>query len=155
MKSVPLLLMTALLAGCASTAGSRDDLARYGTAPSDEDLYQLMSQYRDTLPATRYVSYRDKGYADSVRKISYTDQQGQPQYGWQYEFEVATYDTVDQAPADWTPRRVIFFNGRPLRLVDQAGNPIRLESGTPPPATTTTTTTIPTPTPSSTSNPRR
>ncbi|MBV7486061.1 hypothetical protein [Bordetella sp. BOR01] len=152
MKSVPFLLMTALLAGCASTAGSRDDLARYGTAPSEDDLYQMMSQYRDTLPPTRYVSYRDKGYADSVKKVSYTDEQGQFQHGWEYDFEVASYDTMDKASADWSPRRVIFFNGRPLRIVDQAGSPIRLESQAPP---STTTTITPTPTPSSTSNPRR
>jgi len=143
MKSVPLLLTAALLAGCASTAGSRDDLARYGTAPSEEDLYQMMSRYRDTLPPTRYVSYRDKGYQDSVKKVSYTDEQGRPQYAWEYGFEVAAYDTADQAPIDWTPRRVIFFNGRAIRIMDQAGNPLHLESRPQPPASV-----VPTPTPS-------
>ncbi|MBO9353761.1 hypothetical protein GG851_07120 [Bordetella petrii] len=145
MKSVPILLTAALLAGCASTAGSPDQLARYGTAPSEQDLYELMSDYRDTLPATRYVSYRDKGYHDSVKKVSYTDEQGQQRYGWEYDFEVATYDTVEDTPPAWSPRRAIFFNGRPLRVEDAAGNPVQAGAQTAPaPAT------VPTPTPSTT-----
>jgi hypothetical protein len=126
MKKILFLVPAALLAGCASTAGSPGDSARYGTAPSEHDLYELMTQYRDTLPATRYVSYRDKGYQESVKKISYTDAQGQPKYGWEYEFEVAAYDAMDQNPIGWSARRAIFFNGRPIRMEDGAGTPIPL-----------------------------
>jgi len=145
MKNVPILLTAALLAGCASTAGSPDELARYGTPPSEQDLYQLMSQYRDTLPATRYVSYRDKGYQDSVKKTRYTNEQGQPQYGWEYDFEVAAYDAVNQDPVAWSPRRAIFFNGRPIRVEDWSGNPVQLGSpAAPAPAA------VPTSTPSTT-----
>src|SRR3546814_2992460 len=128
MKSVPILLTAALRAGCASTAGSPDDLARYGTAPSEQDLYQLMSQYRDTLPATRYVSYRDKGYQNSVKKTRYTDEQGQPQYGWEYDFEVAAYDAVNQNPRGWTSRRVILLNGGHIRVEEGSGKMVRIDS---------------------------
>lgn len=131
MKRVSLLLISALVAGCATTTGgTRDDLARYGTAPSEEDLYQMMSHYRDQLPPTRYVSYRDKGYQNSVKKVEYSDAQGKLQAGWEYDFEVSNYDSVDQPPPEWTPRRAIFFNGRLIRLTDQAGNVIPLNSQT-------------------------
>ncbi|MCD0504589.1 hypothetical protein [Bordetella petrii] len=131
MKIVTLLVMMAALAGCAAP-GSREDLARYGTAPSEEDLYQLMDQYRNSVPPTRYVSYRDKGYADSVKKTTYTDEQGQPQYGWEYLFDVAAYDTIEKTSMEWHARRAIFFNGRPIMLLDQSGQRIRLGSQVPP-----------------------
>ncbi len=134
MKCLPFLLMATLLAGCASTADSRNDLARYGTAPSEDDLYQFMSKNRDTLPPTRYVSYRDKGYLDAVKKTSYTDEQGQARYGWGYDFEVATYDTVDNNPVVWNPRRAIFFNGRLVFVQAQAQHPGNPTAPTPPAA---------------------
>ncbi|MFD4836560.1 hypothetical protein ACFWP0_03575 [Achromobacter sp. NPDC058515] len=121
MKQLFLVLSACLLAGCAAGT-SQNDLAKYGTPPSDEDLYQYMSTLRDSMPPTRYVSYRDKGYVESVKKTVYTDEAGKPASGWQYDFEVAAYDQVGATPPEWTARRVVFFNGRPIGGFDENGN---------------------------------
>lgn len=125
MKKLFLVLSACLLAGCATSGPSQNDLARYGTPPSDEDLYQYMSTLRDSMPPTRYVSFRDKGYADSVKKATYTDQDGRAAAGWEYDFEVAAYDEVGTAPPQWGSHRAVFFNGRPIGMFDGNGNFVR------------------------------
>jgi hypothetical protein len=134
MKRLSLVLTTCLLAGCAGTVATKNDLATYGTPPSEDDLYQYMSSLRDTLPPTRYVSYRDKGYADSVKKGTFTGEDGKPAAGWIYAFEVAGYDQVGPEQPQWTARRVVFFNGRAIGGFDGNGNFTR--SGAQPPAST-------------------
>ncbi|EHK65580.1 hypothetical protein [Achromobacter arsenitoxydans] len=132
MKRLSLIFSTCLLAGCAGTVATQKDLATYGTPPSEDDLYQYMSSLRDTLPPTRYVSYRDKGYADSVKKATYTGEDGKPVSGWEYAFEVAGYDQVGPEQPQWTARRVVFFNGRAIGGFDGNGNFMR--TGAQPPA---------------------
>ncbi|KRC80534.1 hypothetical protein D3C87_366240 [compost metagenome] len=132
MKRLFLVVSTCLIAGCASSVATQNDLAKYGTPPSEDDLYQYMSTLRDSMPPTRYVSYRDKGYADSVKKGTYTGEDGKPVAGWQYDFEVAGYDQVGPNQLQWTARRVVFFNGRPIGGFDANGNFMR--SGAQPPA---------------------
>ncbi|WP_233237003.1 hypothetical protein [Bordetella sp. LUAb4] len=126
MNRVALALSVCVLAGCASQSGKQADIAQYGTPPSDEDLHQYMSSLRDTLPPTRYVTYRDHGYDASVKKATFTDQDGQPMMGWEYDFDVATYDTVDaKPPPQYRPYRAVFFNGRPVGILDANGRFIR------------------------------
>lgn len=133
MKRLFLLLSACLLTGCASSVATQNDLAKYGTPPSDEDLYQYMSTLRDSMPPTRYVSYRDKGYADSVKKATYTGEDGKPASGWEYDFEVAAFDQPGTAPTQWSPRRAVFFNGRPIGAFDQNGTFVRSGSQGPAP----------------------
>lgn len=125
MKRLFLVLSTCMLAGCASSVATQNDLAKYGTPPSDDDLYQYMSTLRDSMPPTRYVTYRDKGYADSVKKAVFTDENGKPVSGWEYDFEVAGYDQVGPEQPQWTPRRAVFFNGRPVGAFDANGTFVR------------------------------
>lgn len=129
MNRLAFALSTCILAGCTTSPGSGTDLARYGTPPSEDDLYQYMSSLRDSLPPTRYVSYRDKGYANAVKKTTFTDQDGRQSLGWEYAFDIATYDELGSTPPQWSPHRAIFFNGRPIGLIDSDGRLIR---GNPP-----------------------
>lgn len=122
MNRVALALSVCVLAGCASQSGKQSDIAQYGTPPSDEDLHQYMSSLRDTLPPTRYVTFRDYGYDVSVKRVGFTDQDGQPMTGWEYDFDVATYDAPATKPAtQYQPYRAIFFNGRPIGMLDANG----------------------------------
>lgn len=125
MKRLSLVLTACVLAGCAGTVATKNDLATYGTPPSDEDLYQYMSTLRDAMPPTRYVSYRDKGYADSVKKATVIGEDGNPVSGWEYDFEVAAYDQIGPDQPQWTARRVLFFNGRPIGGFDANGKFMR------------------------------
>jgi len=125
MKKLLLVLSTCLVAGCAAPVATQSDLAQYGTPPSDEDLHAYMSTMRDVLPPTRYVSYRDKGYANSVKKAVYTGDDGKPVAGWEYDFEVATYDQIGPEQPQWSRYRAFFFNGRQIGLLDQNGRFIR------------------------------
>ena len=148
MKRFALACAFGMLAGCASHPADRGDQARYGTPPSEEDLYQYLSVLRDSLPPTRYVSYRDAGYAASLKQTSAADADGQQIAGWEYDFEASGYDTVDGKPMRWTPYRALFFNGRPVGVIDAQGRlhraPTLPDSAAPAPAP------APTPTPSKT-----
>ena len=125
MKRLFLVLSTCVLAGCAGTVATKNDLAKYGTPPSDEDLYQYMSTLRDSMPPTRYVSYRDKGYAESVKKTTFAGEDGKPMSGWEYDFDVAAYDQLGPDQPQWTARRVVFFNGRAIGGFDANGKFMR------------------------------
>ncbi len=125
MKRLFLVLSTCVLAGCAGTVATKNDLAKYGTPPSDEDLYQYMSTLRDSMPPTRYVSYRDKGYAESVKKTTFAGDDGKPMSGWEYDFDVAAYDQLGPDQPLWTARRVVFFNGRAIGGFDANGKFMR------------------------------
>lgn len=134
MKRVVFALSVFALAGCASPPGSQADLTQYGTPPSDQDLYQYMSSLRDSLPPTRYVSYRDQGYDGSIRKVTLTDQDGKSMSAWEYDFDLATYDSVDaMPPTQWRGYRTIFFNGRPIGMLAPDGAFVR--GGRPTPTT--------------------
>lgn len=133
MKRLFLVFSTCLVAGCAGTVATKDDLAKYGTPPSDDDLYQYMSTLRDSMPPTRYVSYRDKGYAESVKKTTVTGEDGRPLSGWEYDFEVAGYDQMGPEQPQWTVRRVVFFNGRAIGGFDANGNFVRNRAQPPAP----------------------
>ncbi|MDQ8032040.1 MAG: hypothetical protein REJ50_08500 [Bordetella sp.] len=136
MKRFALACALGLLAGCATHPADRGDQARYGTPPSDEDLYHYLSVLRDTLPPTRYVSYRDAGYAASLKQASAADADGQQVAGWEYDFEASGYDAVDGRPVRWTPYRALFFNGRPIGLIDAQGRLQRVPTSMPAPAST-------------------
>ncbi len=118
MKWVALALSVCALASCATPPGSQTDVAQYGTPPSDQDLYQYMSHLRDSLPPTRYVTFRDDGYQHAVKKLTFTDQDGKTVAAWEYDFVIAVYDDVDAQPAPRQRRyRAIFFNGRPIGML--------------------------------------
>lgn len=121
MKRFALACALGMLVGCVSHPADRGDQARYGTPPSEEDLYQYLSALRDSMPPTRYVSYRDAGYAGSLKQTSAADPDGQQISGWEYDFEASGYDAVDGKPLRWTSYRALFFNGRALGVIDSQG----------------------------------
>lgn len=121
MKKLMLVSALAILAGCAAQPQNRADQARYGTAPSEEDLYQYMAQLRDSMPPARYVSYRDSGYAKAVKPGTAIDSDGQQIAGWEYDFEATSYDAIDGKARNWTGYRALFFNGRAIGIIDAQG----------------------------------